>query len=120
MIIIGYVSTYGFVAKALGSSARAVGTAFGCNPFAPIVPCHRVIRSDLSIGGFQHSTDAMSASVQRKLQLLGQEGVYFDERHRLRGDMRDRVVDLKDIVLDERQLTDEELMKNGDDHVIDV
>lgn len=50
----GRVSTYGDLAKALSppSCARAVGQAMRRNPFAPRVPCHRVIASDLRLGGF--------------------------------------------------------------------
>jgi O-6-methylguanine DNA methyltransferase len=52
MIPVGYVTSYGAVAKAIGGSARAVGNAMASNPFAPIVPCHRVISSDFTLGGY--------------------------------------------------------------------
>lgn len=42
----GKVSTYAAMSKALGSSPRAVGGALRRNPFAPEVPCHRVIGAD--------------------------------------------------------------------------
>ena len=45
----GKVSTYGEIAKALGKTgpmSRAVGNALNKNPYAPIVPCHRVVKSD--------------------------------------------------------------------------
>ena len=42
----GKVSTYAEMSKALGSSPRAVGGALRCNPFAPEVPCHRIIQAD--------------------------------------------------------------------------
>jgi len=50
----GRISTYGEIARAIGRprSARAVGNALNCNPFAPDIPCHRVVRSDGSVGGF--------------------------------------------------------------------
>jgi len=50
----GEVRGYGWVAKAVGrpKACRAVGNALNKNPYAPAVPCHRVIRSDGSIGGF--------------------------------------------------------------------
>ncbi|WIA23191.1 hypothetical protein OEZ86_010081 [Tetradesmus obliquus] len=51
----GKVSTYGDMAKALSSSARAVGQAMRRNPFAPVVPCHRVVASSLDLGGFSGS-----------------------------------------------------------------
>ena len=50
----GSVTTYGLVAKAIGcGSPRAIGQALARNPFAPEVPCHRVVHSDLRLGGFQ-------------------------------------------------------------------
>lgn len=49
---VGYVTTYGALAKAAGGGARAVGQVMRANPFAPLVPCHRVVRSDFSLGGY--------------------------------------------------------------------
>lgn len=74
------MSTYADVAAAIGSSPRAVGQALKRNPFAPEVPCHRVVRADGSIGGFQGRTD--EDTVCKKLELLRQEGVRF-KGHRL-------------------------------------
>ncbi|KAI8473222.1 MAG: 6-O-methylguanine DNA methyltransferase [Monoraphidium minutum] len=74
----GKVSTYGEMAKALASSARAVGQAMRRNPFAPRVPCHRVIAADLQLGGFSGSWGAECANVQRKRQMLLDEGVAID------------------------------------------
>ncbi|KAF8121405.1 6-O-methylguanine DNA methyltransferase [Boletus edulis] len=49
----GRVTTYGVFCLALGmGSPRSVGSALRHNPFAPFVPCHRVIGSNLYIGGF--------------------------------------------------------------------
>ncbi len=48
----GYVTSYGAIAKAVGGGARAVGNAMACNLFPPIVPCHRVVKSDLGLGGY--------------------------------------------------------------------
>jgi methylated-DNA-[protein]-cysteine S-methyltransferase len=49
----GRVTTYALLAKRVGcASARAVGGALRANPFAPDVPCHRVVAADLGIGGF--------------------------------------------------------------------
>ncbi|MBK9921635.1 MAG: MGMT family protein [Elusimicrobia bacterium] len=50
----GEVRTYGWLAARIGrpGAARAVGTALGANPFAPVVPCHRVVRSDGGMGGY--------------------------------------------------------------------
>ena len=51
-IPVGYVASYGGVAKAAGGSARSVGAVMAGNPFAPIVPCHRVVKSDFTLGGY--------------------------------------------------------------------
>lgn len=65
----GRVSTYRDVAHALGTRAyRAVGRALHCNPYAPIVPCHRVVCADGSLGGF-------ASGARNKKKLLLQEGV---------------------------------------------
>jgi len=70
----GSVSTYKRIAKYLGNvqGARAVGTALANNPFPIIVPCHRAIRSDGTLGGFQ-------GGVEMKQVLLEMEGVLFDD-----------------------------------------
>lgn len=65
----GKVTTYKTLARALGTKAyRAVGNAMNKNPHAPEVPCHRVIKSDGSLGGFASGSDAKEA-------LLKKEGV---------------------------------------------
>ncbi len=50
----GETRSYKWIAEQIGrpGAARAAGTALGENPFAPVVPCHRVIRSDGTLGGF--------------------------------------------------------------------
>lgn len=72
----GRVTTYKHLADYLGCrSCRAVGQALKRNPYAPHVPCHRVIASDLTPGGFQGQCG--HAADRRKLNLLAQEGVTF-------------------------------------------
>jgi O-6-methylguanine DNA methyltransferase len=65
----GNTMTYAQVARAIGRprAARAVGNALNTNPFAPKVPCHRVVRSDGTIGGFASGT-------LKKRALLRKEG----------------------------------------------
>jgi O-6-methylguanine DNA methyltransferase len=48
----GYVTSYGAVAKAAGGSPRSVGRVMASNTFAPVVPCHRVVSSDFTLGGY--------------------------------------------------------------------
>jgi methylated-DNA-[protein]-cysteine S-methyltransferase len=73
----GRVVTYKELAKACKCrSAQAVGGALKRNPFAPEVPCHRVIKADLSIGGF--SGETTGKMITKKLHLLKKEGVVFN------------------------------------------
>jgi methylated-DNA-[protein]-cysteine S-methyltransferase len=70
----GKVTTYKALAARLDSKAyRAVGQALKNNPYAPEVPCHRVVRSDGSIGGFMGNTTGVE--IKRKIQMLNAEGV---------------------------------------------
>lgn len=59
----GSVMTYAQVARAVGRprAVRAVGTALNRNPLAPDVACHRVVRSDGTVGGFAHGTETKAA-----------------------------------------------------------
>lgn len=73
----GTVTTYGALARQLGTSPRAVGQALRRNPFAPRVPCHRVVASDGSIGGFAGAREG--ASIRKKERLLKAEGVRIEK-----------------------------------------
>lgn len=65
----GRVTTYKAICEAMGSHAyRAVGQAMHRNPYAPEVPCHRVVSSDGSLGGFAWGSE-------KKIALLSQEGI---------------------------------------------
>lgn len=72
----GRVTTYSILAQSIGcGSPRAVGQALRRNPFAPKVPCHRAIASDLTPGGFNGARTG--TEIARKLRLLAAEGVVF-------------------------------------------
>lgn len=73
----GKVSTYGALAKVLNSAPRAVGQGLRRNPFAPEVPCHRVVASTLELGGFGGSWGPETKLVKEKKALLEKEGVRF-------------------------------------------
>ncbi|MBT3355823.1 MGMT family protein [bacterium] len=79
----GQVVTYGALAKLAGfpGAARAVGSAMNKNPFAPSVACHRVVRSDGSVGEFAYGT-------KRKIAMLRKEGVRIE---------KERITDFKEI-----------------------
>jgi methylated-DNA-[protein]-cysteine S-methyltransferase len=67
----GKVTTYGEIARAMGSrGSRAVGNALNRNPFAPQVPCHRVVGSGGALTGF-------AGGLPKKQRLLKHEGARF-------------------------------------------
>lgn len=69
----GETITYKALGERIGCrSAQAVGQALRRNPFAPEVPCHRVVASDGSIGGFHGQREG--EMIARKRQLLEEEG----------------------------------------------
>ncbi|MDP8217956.1 MAG: methylated-DNA--[protein]-cysteine S-methyltransferase [Candidatus Theseobacter exili] len=74
----GYASTYKNIARQLNNSYgfRAVGNALANNPFSVIFPCHRVIRSDMLLGGYQGGS-------YMKKGLLEIEGIEFDDKGRV-------------------------------------
>ena len=74
----GDARPYGWVAREIGDAAatRAVGNALGRNPVPLLIPCHRVIRTDCSVGGYVFGSDA-------KRELLEGEGVDFDAIERV-------------------------------------
>jgi methylated-DNA-[protein]-cysteine S-methyltransferase len=74
----GRISTYRLIAEYLGkrNGARAVGNALANNPFPLIVPCHRAIRSDRHLGGYQ-------GGLEMKRALLEKEGICFDDTGRV-------------------------------------
>jgi methylated-DNA-[protein]-cysteine S-methyltransferase len=73
----GKVTTYKLLGDFVGCrSAQAIGQALTRNPHAPQVPCHRVIKTDGTIGGY-------AFWVSEKRTILAWEGVYFDSRDNL-------------------------------------
>jgi methylated-DNA-[protein]-cysteine S-methyltransferase len=82
----GKVTTYAVIASLIGRprAARAVGNALNKNPFAPKVPCHRVVKSDGSLGGFAGGT-------RKKKQMLEKEGVRIKKN-------KNKIVDFEKIL----------------------
>jgi len=77
-ILRGKVCSYSFLATRIENpeASRAIGTALATNPFPILIPCHRVIRSDRSLGGF-------GGGLKMKRTLLEMEGVSFDKTGRV-------------------------------------
>jgi methylated-DNA-[protein]-cysteine S-methyltransferase len=74
----GKVVTYRILGDALGTRAyRGIGQVLKRNPQIGIIPCHRVIRSDLTIGGFMGAMHG--ECIERKRTMLAGEGVKFNE-----------------------------------------
>jgi len=65
-IPVGYVASYSSVARAAGGSPRAVGRVMALNPLPLFIPCHRVVASDFTLGGY-------SAGLNVKLGILKRE-----------------------------------------------
>ncbi len=78
----GYVTTYGELAKAINlkNGQRIVGQIMKKNPFPVIVPCHRVVKSDGTIGGYAYG-------VNIKKNMLTKEGLQIDD---------DKILDFND------------------------
>lgn len=84
----GQYTTYALISNHLNSSARAVGNALRNNPFAPMVPCHRVLASGGGIGGFKGKIGRGGQEGENdgeKRSLLRDEGVRFDGKGKVVG-----------------------------------
>ena len=78
-------TTYAAMSTFLASSPRAVGNAMRNNPFAPTVPCHRVLAANGGIGGFGGDWGPGGKHAKEKIRLLRDEGVRFDGRGKVVG-----------------------------------
>ncbi|PVX25646.1 MAG: cysteine methyltransferase [Candidatus Bathyarchaeum sp.] len=76
---VGYVTTYGAIAKVVGGIARSVGRVEASNPVPLLIPCHRVVCSDLKVGGYGYGEHV-------KMQILQQEERGYEESKRLKVD----------------------------------
>lgn len=78
-IPLGKVTTYKEMAKMMETKAyRAVGQVLKNNPFAPKVPCHRVVKSDGYIGGFKGKKEGKE--IKQKIKLLKREGIVIKNK----------------------------------------
>lgn len=74
----GYISTYKKISTYLHNpnGCRAVGNALAKNPFPIIIPCHRAVKSDGTLGGYQ-------GGIQMKHELLKMEGINFNKNNKI-------------------------------------
>lgn len=79
------ISTHISLTSSKSTCARAVGNALRNNPFAPLVPCHRVLASDGRIGGFGGDWGEEGRFAGEKVRLLRDEGVKFDGKGKVVG-----------------------------------
>ena len=70
----GEITTYGDLAKAVGlkNGQRAIGKIMNKNPYPGIIPCHRVVRSDGSVGGYAYG-------IKVKTNMLSDEGIKINK-----------------------------------------
>jgi methylated-DNA-[protein]-cysteine S-methyltransferase len=74
----GKATTYKYLANAIGCrSSQAVGQALKRNPYAPTIPCHRVVQSNMKLGGFGGCR--VGDKINKKKHLLTSEGIDFLE-----------------------------------------
>lgn len=85
LIPVGYITTYGAIAKVTGGSPRSVGRAEASNPFPLLIPCHRVVRSNFSIGGY-------GLGEKVKLEILQREERGYEGTTKL--EIKDRTLSL--------------------------
>lgn len=84
-IPIGYVTTYGRIAAAANSEARAVGRVMARNPLYPIVPCHRVVGADMSLVGYGGKQDARALAAKLSRLQAETRGVEHEKEVQLPG-----------------------------------
>jgi methylated-DNA-[protein]-cysteine S-methyltransferase len=93
----GKVTTYKYLACHIGTkSYRAIGQILRVNPYAPLVPCHRVVSSNGTIGGFMGKRKG--PQIRKKKELLRSEGI------RIKGS---KLVDFQAIVVSDFPLLPE-------------
>jgi len=80
----GKVCTYGQIAEVIGNKglSRAVGSALRRNPYAPFVPCHRVVKADGDISGYFGDNGELK---DLKGQILIKEGISVNEKRKIVG-----------------------------------
>ena len=77
LVPVGYVTTYGAIAKVAGGIARSVGRVEAINPVPLLIPCHRVVCSDFGIGGYGYGE-------QVKMEIIQREEKGYEESKRLK------------------------------------
>lgn len=97
-IPIGYLTSYGSIAQVVGGGPRAVGNIMASNPFVPIIPCHRVVKSDFSLGGY-------GRGIQIKLDFLNREKRGFSNSKEIQVNERSLTVFPVEFVLSNFNLT---------------
>jgi len=85
LIPVGYVTTYGNLSKIAGGIARSVGRVQATNPVPLLIPCHRVVKSDLKIGGYGYGK-------QTKWEILQRENRGYEESKTIKVGSKDLVV----------------------------
>jgi len=66
LVPVGYVTSYGSISKVVGGNARAVGRVEAFNVVPLLVPCHRVVKADLSLGGYGYGKKVKMEILKRE------------------------------------------------------
>ncbi len=90
LIPTGYVTNYGALAKVAGGSPRSVGRVMATNPFAPLIPCHRVVAADMTLGGY-------GGGLETKWRILQKEDREFEEPIKI--EINDKILNLFPITM---------------------
>ena len=85
----GFVTTYGSISRVSGIAPRVVGRILAANPYPIIIPCHRVVRGDRSLGGYSMGGPRV------KRMILEVEGVEFVSKGRV---LEEHVVYLEELI----------------------
>lgn len=100
----GRWTTYAILSEHLSSAPRAIGNAMRANPFSPDVPCHRVLATNRTIGGYKGDWGNGGSYAVEKTKLLDGEGVVFDGMGRASGEAFRDFVDMETTVKGDEKL----------------
>jgi methylated-DNA-[protein]-cysteine S-methyltransferase len=93
----GHWTTYSALSRHLSSGPRAIGAAMRTNPFPPDVPCHRVLATDRTVGGYKGEWNNGGEYCVEKRRLLEDEGIQFDEKGRAGGECFTELADMESL-----------------------
>ncbi len=94
----GRYTTYSELAKAVGTSPRAIGNYMAKNPIPLIIPCHRVVRSDLRVGGYSYGPIVKAFILMREGIPVDMESGKLEPSRLLKAEELTRLVEVSEAV----------------------